>query len=160
MARFKPQIKSVCIVHRFDDNPDLSHLGEYAGQFRPGAIDRQVRGDMDRNSYRYFVPAMTGEQTGNPDSPEQDYQRMEAYNRGEWHCIGIIAVATVQLSQDGPHQLLKSGGLWGVESDSDSDYLESIEHEELSELSGILSGIGCKAKEVKQAVINATHKVD
>ena len=40
-----------------DCDADLSHLGNYTDQWEEGAIDREERGDRDRNSYRYFVSA-------------------------------------------------------------------------------------------------------
>ena len=70
------RILSVKVEWKHDESPDYSHLGEYSNHEGPDSIDRKERGDMGRHEYRYFIPGMTAEQTGNPESPEQDYQRM------------------------------------------------------------------------------------
>ena len=136
----KKRIVNIEFVRDTDDCPDLSHLGEYHTESRSNAIDRQERGDMGRGEYRYFSPAMTGEETGNPESPEQDYQRYEAYNRGEWCMIFCFAKATV--SVNGVLQTITSGGLAGVESDSDESYFKEIEAEQREELKAILTDLG------------------
>lgn len=114
-------------------------------------------GDMGRNEYRYFNPSFNYvDKSGKPVdglSPEevrkytrQDYDRMESLNAGHWAYIGIIAVAEVGISTDGGKTFkldrLTSGGLWGIESDSDRGYLEETEQEELSQLKELLQGYG------------------
>ena len=142
MGKSKPRILSVRIERAVDDSPDTSYLGEYSNTAETEwAIDRQERGDQGRNEHRYFNPTMSPEDTGNPDSPEQDYQRMESLNRGDWCCLGIIAKAEVVLT-GGVVQTLHSGGLWGTESDSGEDYLLSIEKEELANLRTELEAVG------------------
>src|SRR5688500_10376303 len=73
----KKRILSVSFVREPEALPDLSHFGEYSDV--PGdddkTIDRQERGDQWRNEHRYFIAALSGENTGNPESVEQDYQR-------------------------------------------------------------------------------------
>ncbi len=144
-----PAIRSLKVYRMIDIDPDLSYLGMYGnsattprliGNSAATPIDRQERGDMQRGECRYFYPAMTGEETGNPESPEQDYQRCEDYNRGGWCMIGIQASAEVVV--DGVIQDINSGGLWGIESDSDDSYLRSVAHEQLSELKSILESLG------------------
>jgi hypothetical protein len=147
----KPRILRVWTEHKPDESPDLSYLGEYTPSHGSEYIDRQDRGDMGRNEYRYWIPT-------NPDSAEQDYERMEAYNRGDWGCIGIIAKAEVQFSESSTIQTVRSGGLWGIESDSGKDYLESVENEELSQLADELKAIGCTDRQIKQAMKNVEHK--
>src|SRR3990167_5461879 len=110
-TRSKYRIESVKIEHKLDESPDTSYLGEYGNKATsPAAIDRQERGDAGRGEYRWFNPAMTGEETGNPDSPEQDYKRMESLNNGQWHHTGIIAKARI-ISPAGVIQTIRSGGL-------------------------------------------------
>ena len=132
-----------------DESPDLSNLGEYSNEAKsPAAIDREERGDMGRNEFRYFNPAMTGEETGNPESPEQDYKRAEAYNLGEWWMIGIRASVTIQIpSRQGgwwTMHKISSPGLWGVESDSGEDYFAEVFEQEcdvLAEMIEMLANI-------------------
>jgi hypothetical protein len=144
-------IESVKIVREPDDCPDISHLGEYSGS--PGepdrTIDRQERGEQSRGEYRYFIAAMSGEETGNPASVEQDYQRAEAFNRGEWHLVVIHARADIRVN--GVFQSVTSGYIGGTESDSEEMDFEQIQSDQLSELRGILAALGFSAEEIDAA---------
>lgn len=69
----------------------------------------------------------------------QDKERLAAYNRGEWHMLGISAKATVLIPTETVPpswkiQEITSGGLWGIESDSDEEYLKQVEDEQVAEL--------------------------
>lgn len=151
MTTPKRRIISVTIKREVVDSPDLSYIGEYGRKPEgPCAIDREERGDMERGEYRYFNPAMTGEETGNPDSPEQDYKRMEDYNRGEWCAMGVFATASVVLTGN-VVQHVRSGGLWGIESDSDEGYFTDVAKEELETLRGELKAIGFTGREITAA---------
>ncbi len=121
--------------------PDTSWIGEYHSDQRDGAIDRKERGDMERGDYRYWSPANTAEETGNQDSVEQDYQRSESLSGGDWCFMGVWCEAEVQLAS-AVCQHIRSGGLWGIESDSDDDYLDQVECEQLAELREQLFAIG------------------
>lgn len=134
-------VESIRVFKMIDQDPDLSWLGEYSDRATsPAAIDREERGDKGRGEFRYFNPAMTGEETGNPESPEQDYQRCEDYNRGGWCMLGIQASATIVVN--GVRQDINSGGLWGVESDGGDTYHREVAHEQLRELASILESMG------------------
>ena len=91
---------------------------------------------------------------------EQDYQRMESLNRGAWHYLGIIAKAEVQLTPEGPIQTIRSGGLWGIESDSGSEYLESVKQEELADLRRQLEEVGCGKRAIDHAYQDVTENDD
>lgn len=149
------RIISVKVHRETDTDPDLSYLGEYTS--RPGAedvtIDRQARGDMERGTYRYFVAAMSGKESGNLDSPEQDYQRMEAYNRNEWCMMGVWAEAEVVLTD--VVQRIRSGGLWGIESDSGEEYFKEEESNQLHDLGKELEAIGFTPREIADAFTKA-----
>jgi hypothetical protein len=133
----------------------LSYLGEYSNDSSsPLVIDRKERGEQGRGEFRYFTPAMSGDETGNPDSPEQDYKRCEAYNRGEWCMMGVWAEA--ELIVGGTVQRVKSSGLWGIESDSEPAHFRTIASEELSSLRAILAEMGCS----KRALTDAFHDVE
>lgn len=147
----KNRIEFVKVRCEVDQDPDLSYLGEYSRLAdSDNAIDRRARGDMGHGELQYFNPAMTGEETGNPDSPEQDYQRMEAHNRGAWCMVGVWAEA--EFIVGGTVQRIRSGGLWGIESDSDKSYFEEVAREELSSLADILKELGFSTKQVKAAM--------
>lgn len=138
--------KSFVMDRDVDTDPDLSHLGEYSNKTTsPAAIDREERGDAGRREYRYFNPAMTGEETGNPESPEQDYRRMEDYNRGVWSMIGIRAKVVLKIpNKNGGsiRQTIESPGVWGIESDSDDSYLQEVFADECQTLEEMLKELG------------------
>lgn len=154
------RILEVRIRQETDTDPDLSFLGEYTS--KPGrpecTIDREARGDQGRNEFQYFVAANSGEETGNPESVEQDYQRMEAYNRGDWHMVGVWAEARVQLTDQGAVQTIRSGGLWCIESDSEDGYLDEVEREELTALERELAGAGFSPMEINAAMKDVKRK--
>lgn len=153
-ATLKAMIRSIKIRREVDTDPDFSHLGEYSNSPGPDdkTIDRQERGDCGRNEYRYFVAAMSGEETGNPESVEQDYQRMEDYNRQGWWFVGVWAEASVQFTPGGPVQKVRSGGLWGIESDSDKEYFAEVEGEQLAELADQLKAAGFNPGTIRKAM--------
>jgi len=84
---------------------------------------------------------------------QQDYERMQSYNAGEWDYVGVFARATMQLVENGPIQVLTSGGLWGVESDCEEYVNNEVAKDELADLRGQLHAIG-----FSQRVISAAFK--
>jgi len=66
--------------------------------------------------------------------------RLDQYKRGVFGYMGIVAKAEVVI--DGICQTITSGGLWGIEDDSDEGYLNEIAQEQLNELSDQLEAIG------------------
>lgn len=85
----------------------------------------------------------------------EDRERLEAYNRGEWWCIGLRATVEL-LHSSGPgatvgtvHRL-STGGLWGIESDSGEAYFREVAAEEVADLRGLcldLAGVTPEALE-------------
>lgn len=147
----KGRILSIKLETRGDSDADSSHLGEYSNQ--PGHADRTIERTplAARGGYRYFIAALSGEDTGNPESVKEDYARAEALNRGEWCYVGIIARAEYTLPGSNIVQRLTSGGLWGVESDSGKEYIAEVEGEELVALRGELETIGFGKRQIDQA---------
>ena len=80
----------------------------------------------------------------------QDYARMEAYNADEWSFIGIDARAEIVIG--GVCQTIKSGGLWGIESDSEESHFCETEQDELAALRGILNELGFSKRAIAAAV--------
>ena len=81
------RVDSIRIVWKQDESPDTSYLGKYSNTPEAHAIDRQKRGDMRRNEYRYFNPGQTYNDVSAKDRAkyiEQDYCRMERLNAGDW----------------------------------------------------------------------------
>ena len=76
-----------------------------------------------------------------PDYEPENAERLASYNRGEWYTIGIKAYATIEIPIDektSSIQTIESGGLWGIESDSRSDYKTTIGKEEVDEVKHLL----------------------
>ena len=145
------KILSIKTERTQDNNPDTSYLGEYSDTAGPNAIDRAGTFGPAAlcSNYRYFNPATSGKETGNPKSPEQNYQRMEEYNRCEWCIISIAARAKIVVN--GVIQTITSGGMRGIASDSEESYMEGIEWEEIKELTDILKALGFDQYEVEEA---------
>jgi len=115
-------------------------------------------GDRERGEYQYFNPNVANYK-GEPEADirkycVQDYERMESLNAGHWGYIGIRAQAQVQTALGSPIQDISSGGLWGIESDSDSSYFDSVAGEELSQLKGELKALGFSARAISSAFKN------
>ena len=114
---------------------EISDMSDYLGKYNEnpegeGVIDRKENNDQGRNEFRYFHPAI-------PEHGDEDYARMEMYNRGEICLLGVEAKAEVSypIGTIGQRRLevLSSGGLYGVESDC-SEYLEEVKSEQLNDL--------------------------
>lgn len=146
----QPKIESIRVIHRLDESPDTSHIGEYTDKQSEWAILRS-KGEYVANlpedfemprrgrEYLFFVPCGGYEKPGTKEYQEygkQDFARMEDFNNGGWHYIGVIAEAEVSYpcgNNSRRIQRLSSGGLWGVESDA-GDYLKEIAKQELDDL--------------------------
>ena len=121
------------------------------------------RGDMERGELRYFNGNVENYKDGTPDKIREyvarDYERMERLNRGDWCYIGVRAEAEILFPSGSASivQEIVSGGLWGVESDSDGSYLKQIQDEQLSELREQLHGLGFSKRATARAVKDAAH---
>jgi hypothetical protein len=62
--------------------------------------------------------------------------RIAAYKRGDWHFIGVRAVAIIWIQRDKyrTNYTLESPGCYGIESDSDESYLKEVFAEECDTL--------------------------
>ncbi len=80
----------------------------------------------------------------------QDALRLESYEDQNWQMLGIIAKAEIRNPQTDCLQTIRSGGIWGVESDA-GDYLKEVARGQLSQLKAELlalnNGIGERAIE-------------
>lgn len=121
-------------------------------------------GDAGRRGYEYFNPSSNYvDASGNPrdgltaDEVKRyvlsDYQRMEGLRNGDWGYIGVRAEAEIVV--DGISQTVTSGGLWGIESDSDAEHLASVDRDELADLRSILHSLGFSKRAIATAVKNA-----
>jgi hypothetical protein len=92
-------------------------------------IERRVEPD-DSPDLSWLEQECWNEDTGTEGSEGYGLRRIEDYNRGGWYMVGVYAVA---VTDDGA-EVARSGGLWGVESDSGEAYLDAVFAEETSEL--------------------------
>lgn len=150
------KILGVHLIHDVDDNQDTSWLGEYSSQPKGDVyIDRRERGER---GYFNVSSNYKGDTLSNQlKYMEQDYQRMEALNRGDWCFIGIRAKAEIVLNE--VTQSIHSGGLWGIESDSESCHLKEVEREELEGLKRELLAIGFSERQIDEAFKNVKEAV-
>ena len=65
--------------------------------------------------------------------------RFQQYQNGDFGFIGIRAEAEIIVN--GICQVITSGGLWGIESDSSRQYLSEVEQEEVDQLKAILGSL-------------------
>lgn len=123
-------------VDGWDHVSDLAVLNAYAKQIQAGhqELSRDAMIEALNASYR-----------------ETDYQRMESLQRGDWHFVGVIARAEVQLHGT-LTQNIRSGGLWGIESDSDATHLEQVRQEQLGELEQELKAAGFDKAAIRKAM--------
>lgn len=135
-------------------------------------------GDMGRHEYRYFNPSLNyvdkhGKLCDGNTAEDvrkyvrQDYERSERLNRGDWCYIGIRAEAEIHVpymteGRGGrtyfQTQKITSGGLWGVESDSDESFINETEQEELSDLRAQLLAIGFSKRAISTAFKSVERK--
>lgn len=145
------KIISIQIVKQEESDGDFSYLGAFTDVPVSHAIIRfgehagKFVRDLPANEwlisgreYRFFLPA----NDTHPDYQVKNWKRAEALNNGEWGFVGIYASAKVQFSENGPIQTLRSGGLYGIESDSGEAYFSEVGNEELESLGDVLAGAG------------------
>lgn len=112
-----------------------------------------------RREFNYFKPYAGGEKEGTDDYQKygkQDFERMESLNNGNWYFMGIIAKAEIR-TESGTMQVIRSGGLWGIESDS-GEYLEEVGKEELENLRLELESLGFSKRAIDYAFKNVETK--
>jgi hypothetical protein len=156
-----------------DAQPDTSWLGRFSDMAEAGCIIRigehagrflQDLGDDDElpnkcHEYRFFIPVYSNWE-GESDAKKREYalhdwKRMEDLSKGEWCFVGVIAKAIVT-SIPGTMQTLRSGGLWGIESDS-GKYLDEVRTEQLQELRAELDAFGFGSRAIDYAFKKAEH---
>lgn len=127
-------------------------------------------GDWERGNFQYFNSASVDLKHNTPEEnrkyAEQDYNRMQAYNRGVWCFMGIRAEAEVMPNTHsdgngkwhGVWHKITSGGLWGIESDSDAEYIAEVEQQELASLKDELRAFGFSTRAISKAFQDVQRK--
>lgn len=117
------------VYKKVDDNPDLSYLGKYSDKPEKVHIDRLKQGKLERSESRYFNAGC-----GDPDYIKQDYRRMQAYNRGDWHMVAVCCEISVKTATNwAVDAVVARSSVWGVESDSKASYFLELAEEQISE---------------------------
>jgi len=149
------KILKITIKRMADEGGEADYLGVYSNE--PGEPSKTI----DRRTLKHCgpgqLPFFIAENVENWEQALANYTRMEAGMRGEWCLIGIKAEAEVHLTGN-TVQRITSGGLWGIESDSEENYFKQIEGEQLAELAEELEAIGFTAEEIKAAFDKAETK--
>jgi hypothetical protein len=76
--------------------------------------------------------------------------RYQQFQNGDFGFIGVQAEARIVVN--GVRQTITSGGLWGIELNSDSAYISEVEEEETRELGLILRALGFSHRSIRQSL--------
>jgi hypothetical protein len=120
----------------YGDNPP-DHLGTFSGERGKFAVLHDKNGTKQ---FKYF----NADNVENEAQARENYLRaMEFINGNVWECF-IRATATIATSDDGRYWLtntIKSGGLYGIDSDSGEDYFQEVGRDELEALRDALRAL-------------------
>jgi acetolactate synthase regulatory subunit len=118
---------------------------------------------IDRNSFELFNPNFENYK-GLPDAEVrrycwQDYERLEGLHNQNWYFLGIVAEAEIEAIVDGkPYTTELTASVFGIESDSDRDYLKSTEDEQLADIRSQLKDYGFSSRAISQAMKSIVRK--
>lgn len=120
---------TLTVERKPDYDPDLSWMGEYSNTPGPYAIDT----GKGSRYLQYFNPPWENYK-GEPEEEikkycRQDFERMEAYNRGDWWMLGICATVTVSHDSWAAGKEIGRSSVWGVESDG-GDWINKTAQEQ------------------------------
>jgi hypothetical protein len=177
----KIKLLNVKVIHTLDESPDTSCIGQYTDRVMPGKgqiirvgehygefLDEMDDENFDmpesRRECRFFIPYAGGIGPEEEDFKKyalQDFNEMESLNNGEWFFMGIFATAEV-LTPSGMTQYFRSGGLWGIQSNSEFGYLSEVAEEEIKNLQAELKSFNIPLRGFKkmaqEAIDNPTEK--
>lgn len=144
------KIETIKIERLPDYDCDLSWIGKFGNKIPDGKFGVKHYGN--RNSYPYFI----SRNAENKKQAQQDYERIMEFENGNVYVFGIKAVAELRTSDNGKEWLINhisSGGLWGIESDSDEKYVCEIEDDQITELRSVLKQLGASDKTLNEVII-------
>ena len=121
------RIDNIEVLRMTDEYPDLSSLETEQGD----------KGNII-SSCRYTQEEYSNNPKEVQEYIDQDNLRLNSYGT-HWHMIGIQVKAEVSYSinpktNDRRIEWFTSGGLWGIESDSDESYLKDIQVAQIDDL--------------------------
>ena len=115
-------------------------------------------------TFRYFNSGSVDKSNTDEENrtyAKQDYERMADLDRGCWGFVGIRAEAEIAIPNGNGSatlQTIRSGGLWGIESDSGDDYFTEVGNEELADLKTQLHALGFSKRAIAAAFRDVQHK--
>lgn len=113
---------------------------------KPDERDEGFWPSRDEDAAGYVLPEQFDEEQRKAE------ERMEAWLNDEWEFIGVMAKGTIYIPIGGKSfrvMELQSAGLWGIESDADDSYIESVFQEERDGLMDELKTLGVALAEGK-----------
>lgn len=151
LTSVKPVLKRVWVEQVIDESPDLSWLETEMKDGKIISSARYTNDDIKTHGLAKVKKWIA-----------EDHKRLDSYGT-EWVMTGIIAHAEVLIPKKTippSYQIvsLQSGGLWGIESDSDKSYLKSIKSDELEDLADNLAAFGIKGSKVKKMLKAASFE--
>ncbi len=145
----KISINKITIYHKIDESPDISYLNSTIDENGKINSCRYTQEDLDKHpirTRRYI---------------KEDIKRLNNFCE-TWYSIGIYAEAEVlyPIGTQGDFRIehLRSGGLWGIESDSEVSYFKEVEQEQLSELKEHLETFGIDTSNFDEVKISTKEK--
>lgn len=157
-------ISRIKVKREVDEYTEFPWLGRYTNKYETGTISRsRFSKRYSRGQYEWYIPAnhwphdpRNWDHVSEEDKAKviheygslkkadwcyalRDMDRLDSMGE-DWVPIGIFAEAEVVVHS--VIQRIRSAGLWGIESDSDEEYLRSVEKDELDELTKILVELG------------------
>lgn len=125
----KAIVEKIIVKHEIDEYPDLSFLGKFSDN--PGKYP--IKHNGSRGSYHYF----NADNVENMTQAKENYNEMMRFENNDIFMMGIKAYAVINIPTDNNSWIIQhitSGGLWGIESNSDKDYIKTIESEQIDEV--------------------------
>ena len=97
------------------------------------------------SEYAYWIPDEQEEVT----YVFEDWERAEAFERGEWRYLCIIARAQIRANHT--EIFIRGPGVCGIESDCEKSYIKEIAADQLEDLRHTLFALGFSDDEIDQA---------
>lgn len=143
------KIQSITIDTIPDYDADMSYLGTFSDEQKGKFAIEHEPGNP--RTLKYF----NADNVENMKQAKDNYDRMMDFEHGRVQNLSIRAEAEIRTSTDGGKTWLcntiKSGGLYGIEDDSDPSYFREVEAEQMAELTDALKSLGFSDDEIKNA---------
>ena len=131
----RAKVVKIEVKRIIDEDPDLSFL-ETTPEGHYGT-DGSNWGHVSEEDKQKVISQYGSIWNACIEYTKQDKKRLDDYNRGVWEMIGIRAVATIHIPVNDNTvkiQTIDSGGLFGIESDSDDSHIHEIWKDQIDEV--------------------------